>query len=93
MQPENGCLVLFATILIFTEEKIMNSREGSEELRKRRYVSNSLLPELWLFVRSSGKWWLVPVLVEAVIQSSIKGRPGATDNIVRPEWTGPLALS
>jgi hypothetical protein len=45
----------------------MQSTEQPRPERTRRRISNSLLPELWLFVRSSGKWWLVPVLLALLL--------------------------
>jgi hypothetical protein len=35
--------------------------------RPRRGPSYSLLGELWLFVRVTGKWWLVPVLLALLL--------------------------
>jgi len=49
----------------------MKSNHGPEELRAHRHVSNSLLPELWLFVRSTGKWWLVPILLALLLLSAL----------------------
>lgn len=34
-------------------------------------MSNHLLAELWLFVRSSGKWWLVPILLALLLLSAL----------------------
>jgi hypothetical protein len=39
-----------------------------EAARERSF---SLLGELWLFVRSTGKWWLVPVLVTLLLLGAV----------------------
>ncbi len=44
---------------------------SNETGRPRRRVSSSLVPELWLFVRSSGKWWLVPILLALLLLSGL----------------------
>jgi hypothetical protein len=49
----------------------MKSTHEAGPERARRRVSNSLLPELWLFVRSSGKWWLVPILLALLLLSGL----------------------
>ncbi len=33
--------------------------------------SPSLIRELWLFVRATGKWWLVPILVVLMLLGAV----------------------
>lgn len=43
----------------------------------RRNQSHSFVGELWLFVRVSGKWWLVPVLVVLLLLGVLVMTSGA----------------
>jgi hypothetical protein len=43
-----------------------------EILRAAKKEGNrGLLGELWLFLRSTGKWWLVPVLIALLLLGAV----------------------
>ncbi len=72
-----GCDALHGHADRSREEKDMRSTDERGQVRVRRRVSNSLLPELWLFVRCSGKWWLVPILLALLLLSGLALFAGA----------------
>jgi hypothetical protein len=49
----------------------LSPSRGETRQRREQGAGQSLVGELWLLLRATGKWWLVPVLLALLLMAAV----------------------